>query len=88
MSSTHCVVIESSASVPTATVYGARGRTANEAIRSAAPTRAATPAAATTRSSSEPPNAAVTRATRASGATRNPRGARAIGTWERVQQPS
>ena len=30
---------------PTATVYGARGRTANEASRSVAPTRAATPAA-------------------------------------------
>ena len=49
--------------VPTPLVYGGRGRTANEASRSAAPTRAATPAAAITSSSapSEPPNAAVTR---------------------------
>ena len=76
--------MSSSASVPTATVYGARERTANEARRSVAPTRAATPAAAITRFSalSVPPKAAVTLATRASGGQRKPRGATATGIGE------
>ena len=82
ISGTHSPTAESSASRPTATVYGARGRTANEASRSVAPTRAATPAAATTRSSPEPPKAAVTRVTRASGGARKPRGASATATGE------
>ena len=60
---------------------GAWAGTANEAMRSGAPNRAARAAAAST-SPAEPPNAAVTRSTRAPGRARNACGANATGMGE------
>ena len=88
-SAVHSLSTSSSESVPSRVVYAGRAHTANEAIRSDAPVRAATVAAAMTRSSApaDPPYAAVARVTSRPGRAPEPARGEAEGHRRAVHQP-